>query len=213
MRVSRLGCLLALTVVVGSGSEAHVRLLVIGGFGQERPGCEVASFRNMDEPLGDGGYRDYRRLFQGLEARQVPYARYEVSVRCADQGRGTKDVQVDLPDDFEVVSTSERMFRTHDLKPSLKVLLRARPKANEVWWIRLIGIYGGSDLSARFSPTTLETTVFDPQPGRYLVFINSSKGFSCFKRIDVFDAPKQWSVDPSGCSFELDGQAKLVLTP
>lgn len=194
-------------------AEATVRLFVIGGFGQPRSGCEVENFRNLDEPLPDGGYREYRRLFRGLEASRVPYAQYEVSVRCKDGFRGGKDVQIDRPDDFEIIATSERLLRMHDRKPDLKISLRSHIKPDEVWWIRLAGMYVSSDLSAQFAAATLEATVFDPQPGRYIVMVNSSNGFSCSRRIDIYDAPRQWSFDPAGCSFGLDQQAKPVPEP
>ena len=218
--MNRALCLIALGILASTGvrgAEAWVRLVVVGGFGQERTSCEVESFRNLDEPLVDGGYRDYKSLFRGLEARGIPYARYEASVRCGERYKGSRDVQIDVPDDFEVIATSERLFRTHDRKPDLRISLRLQRRPNETWWVRMVGMYVASDLSARFAvtsaPTILEATVFDPQPGRYMVFVYSDLGFSCSRRIDVYDAPRHWKFDPVGCLFEVDEKAKLVTEP
>jgi len=190
--------------------DATVHLLVVGAYGQVRTGCKVESFRNLDRPIKGGGFEDYREFFIGLEGKGIPYARYEVSVRCPNSLTGGNEIQVDLPLDFNVISTRERVLWMHDAKPALDITLTRAPKAGEVWWVRLVGVYGGSDLMAQFSPTAGVARVYDPQPGRYVAFVHSSAGFSCLKQLDIFDAPKRWSFAPEGCSFELDDRAKVV---
>jgi hypothetical protein len=193
--------------------HASVRLVVVSGFGQPRADCAVELLRNLDEPLPDGGFKEYTNSFSGLRGHSIPYSRYEVWVRCPDGSQGRKEVQVDQPDDLEIIATSERLLRTHDRKPALKIHLHTRINSGELWWVRLIGLYVPSDLTARFHASTGDATFFDPQPGRYIVTVQSTGGFFCTRRIDIFDAPKLWTFDPEHCFFKLDKQANLVPDP
>lgn len=192
------------------GQVASVQLAVIGGFGQPRRACHVESFRNLDEPLPDGGFREYKASFRNLKAARIPYARYEAAVNCSDGSGGHKEVQVDLPRDFDVIATSERRSRIHDKKPDLKVPLESKRAPGEMWWLRLLALYHSYEVSAEFDSSTGYATFYDPRPGRYLVSVEASNGFTCSRQIDILDAPDAWSVDAATCEFVLDGRARLV---
>lgn len=191
-------------------AEGQVHLMVTSGYGQQRSQCEVASFRNMDEPLGDGGFRDYKSLFRGLKALGVPYANYEVSVKCSGSASVVRDIQVDRPYSFHVLAASERVFRSHGGDAWLTVRLSGNHKAGEVWWIRLIAVYGSSNIVAEFLPPKRQATVWDPPPGRYVVFLHSSEGFACSRLVDVFDGTREWTVHPAGCRLDVDTRAAII---
>jgi hypothetical protein len=210
----RYALVLLLVAMNASGAlgvpEATVRVFVTGGFGQTRTGCEVERFESLDEPLSGGGFREYTQRFKGLEATRVPYGRYRIWVQCPDATRGVKEVQIERPVDFEVVATSERRLRMHDIKPLLKITMKGGVRPRDLWWIRLVGTHVSADLSAHFAPETAEAIVIDPPPGRYLVMVQSAAGYFCVKRLDIFDAPERWRFDPPSCTFELDSRAREV---
>ena len=197
-------------VTSGIAQESIVRLHVIGAFGKARSECHVVSFRNLDELLPDGGYRDFVSRFNRLEGVGIPYGRYEAFVKCAHGVQGIRELQVSLPRSFGIIATNERKFRQHDIKPDLRIETAGKLPVNEVWWIRILGMFDTSDLTVDFSPNTGVAVLYDPKPGRYILMVHSDKGYYCSKLIDVLDAPRRWLFDTQACSFQFDDKAILV---
>lgn len=147
--------------------------------------------------------------FQGLTAKDIPLGKYEVALACGG-AQLSKIITVDRSEQLEILAATERLLISDPVKPRLEVTLKYPRPANEVWWIRLIGVYNNSEYSAVFEPPGGPAKIIDPEPGRYLVVVQSTNGYSCLLHVDLAEWTRSWQFNPATRTFQLDRFAHLV---
>jgi hypothetical protein len=188
-------------LAVGAG----LTILPVGAFGQMIGGCQVKSILITHNP---GESRDYASQFQGLTG-QIPLGEYEITLRCGAE-EIHKLIAVTHSEQFELISTSERLLISDQVKPKLSVKLAHLPLPRETWWVRMIGLYSGDMHVSGFDHQTGIADFTDPEPGSYLVSIGSTSGYTCCREIDLVESTRSWIFDRATCSFQLDQFAHLV---
>jgi hypothetical protein len=164
------------------------------------------SFRTASESAGTGQYSDH---FRGLAGRDIPAGEYDARILCGE-AEIYKRITVDHSNQFEVVALRGRLLISDHVKTKLVIKLETRRLANEIWWIRMVGMYNSEAYTSRFAPANGEAMVTDPEPGSYLVTVLSTNGYTCTHEVDFAEFTRSWTFHPSGCSFELDQFAHLV---
>lgn len=205
--IGQLRLILSLAALVATASAADVTILAVGPFGQPVQGCRVDSFRTVVEK--DSARPQYSDRFQGLMGKQIPLGEYDVFVACGE-AEIYKQLAIDHANQFEVVALSGRRMISDHVKAKLAVKLDTPAPANEIWWIRLAGLYNGKTYTDRFAAGKGEAAITDPEPGSYLVTIASTKGYSCVREVDFVESTTVWTFHPASCSFEFDRFAHLV---
>ena len=203
----QLSLVLGVMALVTSSMAADVSIFVVSPFGNSIPGCHITSLRTAaEEHESSPGYGD---RFEGLAIRQVPLGEYEAIIRCG-KVETYKTLSLIRAHQFEEIALSGRLLVSDDRKPKLLIKLKTAPVSGPTWWIRFVGLYNGESYTDRFSQSTGEATIVDPEPGSYTVTVSSTNGYSCMREVDFVEFTEAWTFSPTNCSFELDPFAHIV---
>lgn len=198
---------LAAGVSAPTARSASLALVPIDAFGRVLDSCSLESFRKAsstkDKP------QEYQSKFHHLTGRELPLGRYEAAIRCGDSLL-SKDVQLNSEDQIELVAREERVMISEPTKPTLSVEMDQSGASGETWWVSFVGLYNGERFVSPLSSGTGKFVVTDPEPGSYLVTVESDRGYSCGQRVDLIEFTRVWRFDPRDCSFRLDEFAHLV---
>lgn len=193
--------------VLQSCGAASLTIVPIGPFGQPLRNCVVEAFL-ATTTLG-GGRQEFTHKFHGLNGEGIPQGEYEASVRCDDSVLHERTV-LHSTDQLVLVVRRERIMISDPVKPKLVITLQHMANSAETWRIEFFGLYNGIRYISRFDPNSSKASVIEPETGSYFVSVESSKGYSCGRQIDLMEFTRQWGFDPSTCSFHLDKYAHLV---
>jgi hypothetical protein len=176
-------------------------------FGAPLSGCLVKTFRG--EASGTRPPINYEKSFRGLAAEGVPPGEYELAIHCLE-GDIQQHLTLLASNQVEIIAQSGRLFRSDHVKTGLSVNLLSLSQAGETWWIRMIGMYNGRAYTAAFTGTPAGARVMDPEPGRYLVLVQSDRGKLCSQQLDFLEFTRQWTLDSRQCTFHVDRFAHIV---
>jgi len=197
----------AVMVSVFGSPAASLTLVPVGSFGEPLNRCDVVSFQPSNTSAS--GQVGLVGKFEGLRIPAIPLGQYEAIIRC-EEGELRRQITLDQSDQIALVVRTGRIFVSDHIKPKLLIGLRPELLKGDIWWIRLVGLYNTEDYLAQFLPETNEATIIDPDPGSYLVIVQSKNGLFCSSEVDLVEGTKLWTFNRSNCSFQVDRFAHLV---